>query len=294
VRVSAPAKLNLFLHVGERRDDGYHALESLIAFTEVADCIKIAPASELEVLATGRFSRALPHKHDNLVFKAARALQRHMQVSHGATIMVEKNLPIAGGIGGGSADAAAVLRGLDLLWELHTPVKQLVALAADLGSDVPVCLLSQPCWVQGRGEVLTPIPPLPRLSTVLVNPGVALPTPHVFAALNARTGTGSMHPPGKLKTLWDVLEFLGDATNDLEAPACQIAPAIQDVLTAFDQEPGCALAQMSGSGSTCFALFHEHEFAQGAAERIAQDHPGWWVALTRIAGLEAGAAEWIG
>jgi 4-diphosphocytidyl-2-C-methyl-D-erythritol kinase len=128
---------------------------------------------------------------------------------------------------------------------------------------------------------------------VLVNPGVALPTAQVFGALNVRTGTGTLRPPRKLDSLWDVIGYLGDAGNDLEAPACRIAPVIQDVLNAFDREPGCALAQMSGSGSTCFAFFHEHEFARGAAERIAQDHPQWWISLTTIAGLHAGAAEQV-
>ena len=292
VRVFAPAKINLFLHVGERRADGYHALESLIAFAEVSDRISIETASELSFSTTGPFSRVLPGAEDNLVLKAARALQRRTGTRKGAAITLEKNLPVAAGIGGGSADAAAALRGLNLLWELQTPVEELVALAAELGSDVPVCLLSRPCWVEGRGEILTELPPLPRLSTVLVNPGIALPTAQVFDALNARTGTGAMHPPKTLDNLWDVIAYLGDAGNDLEAAACSIAPVIQDVLNAFDREPGCALTQMSGSGSTCFAFFHEDEFARGAAQRIAQDRPDWWVALTRIAGFEAGAAEW--
>lgn len=292
MRVSAPAKINLFLHVGEKRADGYHALESLIAFAEVSDLVTIAPASELTVSASGPFARALPKDQDNLVLKAARALQQQMRTEQGAAITLTKNLPVAAGIGGGSADAAAVLRGLTLLWDLRIPANELAGLAAEMGSDVPVCLLSRTCWVEGRGEMLTELPPLPRISTVLVNPGVALPTGQVFAALNARSGTGAMQRPKSLDNLWDVIGYLGDAGNDLEAPACRLAPVIQDVLSAFDREPGCALAQMSGSGSTCFAFFHEHEYARGAADRIAQDHPEWWVALTRLAGPEVGVAEW--
>jgi 4-diphosphocytidyl-2-C-methyl-D-erythritol kinase len=291
VRVFAPAKLNLFLHVGERRPDGYHALESLIAFAEVADRIQIAAAPEFSLSVSGPFAAALPETGDNLVLKAARVLGRRAGVQHGAAIQLEKNLPVAAGIGGGSADAAAVLRGLKRLWRLDQ--LDLFPLAAELGSDLPACLLSRPCWVEGRGEIVTALPPLPRLSTVLVNPGAALSTAAVFAALNARSGTGAVRPAQALESLWDVIGYLGDAGNDLEAPACQLAPVIQEVLSAFDREPGCALAAMSGSGSTCFAFFHEHDFARGAGERIAADHPDWWVSLTQLAGPDAGRAELI-
>jgi 4-diphosphocytidyl-2-C-methyl-D-erythritol kinase len=289
VRVVAPAKINLFLHVGEKRPDGYHALESLIAFAAVADRIRIAAAPEFSLSVSGPFAAALPKDDDNLALKAARALSRRAGVEQGATIRLEKNLPVAAGIGGGSADAAAVLRGLRLLWGLGE--FDLFPLAAELGSDVPACLLSRPCWVEGRGEILTPLPPLPRISLVLVNPRAALSTPAVFAALNVRSGTGAARPVRALETLWDVIGYLGDAGNDLEAPACQLAPVIQDVLNAFDREPGCALAAMSGSGSTCFAFFHEHDFARGAAERIGADHPEWWVSLTQLAGPDFGRAE---
>ena len=288
VRVFAPAKINLFLHVGEKRPDGYHALESLIAFTEIADRIQIESAPEFSFALGGPFAAALPKTDDNLALKAARALGFRAG-KQGAAIRLEKNLPVAAGIGGGSADAAAVLRGLKLLWRLDR--LDLFPLAAELGSDVPACLLSRPCWVEGRGEVITALPPLPRLSTVLVNPGVALSTAAVFAALNARSGTGAVRPAQALESLWDVIGYLGDAGNDLEAPACQLAPVIQEVLSAFDREPGCALAAMSGSGSTCFAFFHEQDFARGAAERIAADHPDWWVSLTQLAGPDAGRAE---
>jgi len=288
VGVFAPAKINLFLHVGEKRPDGYHALESLIAFAEVGDRIQITAAPEFSLSASGPFAAALPQSEDNLVLKAARILARRAGVQQGAAIKLEKNLPVAAGIGGGSADAAAVLRGLQRFWGLDR--FDLFPLAAELGSDVPVCLLSRACWVEGRGEILTPQPPLPRLATVLVNPGVAISTAAVFASLNARSGTGAVQPPRALESLWDVIGYLGDAGNDLEAPACQIAPVIQEVLSAFDREPGCALAAMSGSGSTCFAFFHAHDFARGAAERIAADHPDWWVSLTQLAGPDAGRA----
>jgi 4-diphosphocytidyl-2-C-methyl-D-erythritol kinase len=292
VCVIAPAKINLFLHAGEKRPDGYHNLESLIAFAEVADRIEVIPSGEFSLRVTGSFASALPQSDSNLALKAARELGRRAGVQSGISISLEKNLPVAAGIGGGSADAAAVLRGLKLLWDLGS--FDLLPLARDLGSDVPVCLLSRPCWVEGRGEILTELPPLPRLSMVLVNPGVALPTSAVFDALNARSGVGRLQPPKAVESLWDLIDYLGDADNDLEAPACDLAPVIQHVLGALEQEPGCAIAAMSGSGSTCFGIFHEHEFAGGAAGRIAADHPQWWVVVTRLAGPDAGKPEYCG
>lgn len=288
IRVAAPAKINLFLHVGERRPDGFHELQSLIGFTEAGDQLEISPAAELSLAVTGPFAPSLPASGDNLVLKAARALRQQSHSPLGAAMVLNKNLPVSSGIGGGSADAAAALRGLDRLWGLNSSREQLLKLAAELGSDVPVCLLSKTCWVEGRGEILSQSPPLPRMPAVLVNPGVAVSTPAVFGLLNARSGTGRSRPTKALETLWDVIGYLGDAGNDLEAPACHLAPVIQEVLSAFDREPGCALAAMSGSGATCFALFHDPDFAGGAASRIAQDHPSWWVSVTSFAGPEIG------
>ncbi len=286
IRIFAPAKINLFLHAGEKRPDGYHNLESLIVFAEVGDRIELTRSGEFSLSVTGPFASALPGFVHNLAFQAACELGCRAGVQDGVSIALEKNLPVASGIGGGSADAAAVLRGLKSLWGLTA--FDLLPLARDLGSDVPVCLLSRPCWVEGRGEILTELTPLPWLSMVLVNPGVAIPTAAVFGALNARSGTGRLRPPGAVESLWDLIRYLGDADNDLEGPACELAPVIQDVLNALEQEPGCAIAAMSGSGGTCFGIFHEHEFANGAASRIAMDHSDWWVAPTRLAGPDAG------
>jgi 4-diphosphocytidyl-2-C-methyl-D-erythritol kinase len=290
VTVLAPAKLNLFLHVGERRDDGYHALESLVAFAETADRLELGQATEVSLRIEGPFGGALAREKDNLVLKAARLLQSERgHAERGARITLEKNLPLASGIGGGSADAAAALRGLDRLWELGTQEDALLELAARIGSDVPACLLSQPCWMEGRGERVAKLPALSQFPLVLVNPGIAVPTGPIFANLNARTGLGAtIRPTGPIANLWDLLAYLADAGNDLEAPAAGLVPIIDDVLAALDREPGCALAQMSGSGATCFGLFHEQQFAYGAAERIAQDHPDWWVRVTRIAAPDIG------
>jgi len=288
--VLAPAKINLFLHVGEKRDDGYHALESLAVFAELGDRMEFAPAAELTLNIAGPFAQRLAAEKNNLVLGAARALAAiRPDEPLGAAIVLEKNLPVAAGLGGGSADAAASLRGLNGLWHLDLPDADVLEVAARLGSDVPACLLSRPCWMEGRGERVRPLPAMPRFPVILVNPGILVPTARVFADLNARTGTGAMQPPTDIRTVWDLVAYLDHAVNDLEAPACRLAPMIEDVLAALDHEPGCVLAQMSGSGATCFGLFEQQEFALGAARRIAQDHPEWWVRATHIAGPDIGA-----
>jgi len=294
ISICAPAKLNLFLHVGELRSDRYHALESLVVFAEASDRLELLPAPELSLKITGPFRAQVPKGDNNLVLKAARALNE-FGGKRGAEITLEKNLPVAAGLGGGSADAAAVLRALNVLWHLDRPESELIEIAAALGSDVPACLLSQPCWMEGRGEQVRKTPPLPQLAAVLVNPGVQVPTAGVFAALNARTGLGQMQPPAaSISSLWDMVAYLDDATNDLEAPACRLHPVIDEVLEALSQEPGCVVAQMSGSGATCFGLFDGDSFARGGAERIALEHPEWWVRATRIADADIGTPHWIG
>ena len=291
--VFAPAKINLFLHVGEKRPDGYHALESLIAFAEAGDRLTFATADNISLSLTGPFAGKLPPGDDNLVLKAARALASvgTQPAQKGAAITLEKNLPVASGIGGGSADAAAVLRGLNALWNLNLSQNALFEIAAQLGSDIPACLLSRPCWMEGRGERVTPLPALPKFPLILINPGVMVPTGPVFGSLNARTGLGAKPPLGPIATVWDLVGYLEGAVNDLEAPASRLAPDIEEALSALDREPGCVLAQMSGSGATCFGLFDQQQFAIGAAERIAQDHPEWWVKLTRIAPPDIGAPQ---
>ncbi len=287
LRVRAPAKVNLFLHVGERRLDGYHSLQSLVAFTEACDVVHLSFAEELNLETSGRFAQGLP-THNNLVLRAAQALASE----RGVEIVLEKNLPVAAGLGGGSADAAAALRGLNTLWELKRDNAELLNLAATLGSDVPACVYSRTAWMEGRGERLTILPPLPPLDIVLVNPGVTVPTRDVFQALNMRSGIDMMTPPrSEIRDVWDLVSYLADAGNDLEAPATVMFPTIDQVLASLEHEPGCVHAQMSGSGATCFGLFQEGPWAQGAAERLQLDHPLWWVTKTRFAGPEFAIPE---
>lgn len=265
----APAKVNLALHVLGRRADGYHLLDSLVVFAAVGDVLRAEPADALTLEVSGPFAAAL-FEPDNLVLRAARRLAETAGIVPRARLVLDKRLPVASGIGGGSADAAAALRLLARLWHLPpTPAE----LALALGADVPVCLDCMAARMSGIGESLAPAPRLPPCGLVLVNPGVAVATADVF-----RVRTGPFSDPLALPAGWPgaaaMAADLGRRGNDLEAPAVTLAPAIGTVLTALRALPGVLLARMSGSGATCFALFATAEEARAAAAGIAR--PGWW------------------
>ncbi len=290
LRVPAPAKINLFLHVGPRRADGYHALQSLVCFTEAGDVLSVAPSDHLSLAIEGPFAAGLAGEGDNLILKAAHALATHARVTKGAAITLTKNLPVASGIGGGSADAAAALRGLAKLWDVQIPDSALHAIALTLGSDVPVCMASRPAMMEGRGERVTPVPALPLLPMVLVNPGVAVPTGEVFGRL-ARTVVDVLPPLPDYPQTNDaaaLLTYLAETRNDMEPAAKQIAPVIGDVLEAL-RANGASLARMCGSGATCYGLFESLAAAESAARNISAAHPSWWAVATRIAGAEIAA-----
>jgi 4-diphosphocytidyl-2-C-methyl-D-erythritol kinase len=282
VLVSAPAKINLFLHVGPKRADGFHALESLVVFARVGDELAFERADELSLTIDGPFAGALSSGFDNLVLKTASALADYAEVRKGAHMTLTKNLPVASGIGGGSADAAATLRGLTRLWNLSIAQEQLRKIGETLGSDVPVCIDSKPAWMEGRGETVTVLSGVPEVPMVLVNPGVAVPTGKVFAALKKRRGVGLPHPPA-MKSASELIAYLKTTANDLEAPARAIAPVIGEVLDALSPQPGLLLARMSGSGATCFALFGNMEQTQEATTAIRAKHGSWWLAATATA-----------
>ncbi len=266
----AAAKVNLCLHVTGQRHDGYHLLDSLVVFASVGDRLTIESADDLDLTISGPQAANLPVSDDNLILRAARAFGG----GRGAAIRLEKHLPVASGIGGGSADAAAALRGLSRLWGLPLPD---AATVLGLGADVPVCLISRAVRMTGIGETLTPIPPLPPAHLVLVNPGVGVSTPAVFRALPSKTNPPLPAPP-RFASLPDVVRWLVDQRNDLEPPALSLAPEIATAKSALAAQPGCLLARMSGSGATCFGLFETAAKAETAAESLRRNHPNWWVA----------------
>jgi 4-diphosphocytidyl-2-C-methyl-D-erythritol kinase len=281
VTESAPAKVNLYLHVTGRRPDGYHLLDSLIVFADLCDTVTAAPAERLSLALAGPFADALDGS-DNLVLRAARALAAHAGRPPRAALRLVKHLPVAAGLGGGSSDAAAALRALVRLWDISIEEDDLARLALELGADVPVCLSGRATLVGGVGEVLTPLdlaPPPCHL--VLANPRVPLSTAEVFGAFSGPAG--ALTPPlGPTVDRSDLIDALRVRRNDLEAPARQRAPVIASVLAALDGLPGRRLARMSGSGPTCFALFDTADAASAGAHALAAARPDWWVAAAPV------------
>lgn len=277
---AAPAKLNLYLHVVGRRADGYHLLDSLVAFTAYGDVLRATPAPELTLRLDGPFAVALDGEGDNLVLKAAAALRARCGAA-GAALVLTKNLPVAAGLGGGSADAAAALRALSRLWNVTLGEAELGAIARGLGADVTVCLHNRPAYFGGIGDELAPAPRLPAAGVVLVNPRVALPTPQVFKARQGPFSTPARFsdPPVEAAALG---HLLGERRNDLEPAACTLVPAVEQILAALAESPGCRLARMAGSGATCFGLYDNPVSADIAAGWLAGREPGWWITATRL------------
>ena len=268
----ARAKVNLWLQVVGRRPDGYHLLNSLVAFTDLEDTLEVAPSDGLSLTLEGPESAGIAGESDNLVLRAARRLAGRAGVSPRAAFRLVKRIPVAAGLGGGSADAAAALHALIDLWRLALPVEEVFDLAAALGADVPMCLAGRTALVSGVGEVLRPAPPLPACAILLVNPRTPLGTPGVFAA---RRGPFSVAAP--VPSTWSGLDGLVEALarrgNDLAEAAISLQPEIADVLQALNRSEGVRHAAMSGSGATCFALYDTLD----AATRAEAGLPGrWW------------------
>ncbi len=281
----ARAKVNLTLRVIGRRVDGYHDLESVVAFADCADRLTLRPGATLSLRTTGPLAEACGETADNLVLKAARLLAERVPSLKSGEFTLEKLLPVAAGIGGGSADAAAALRLLARLNGLAPDDPRLLEVALATGADVPVCLASRACDMTGVGEGLTPLA-LPKMPAVLVNPRVPVATKHVFNALGLRHGEllvgatdviEAIAWPEAGASLDDWIEPLTRVANDLEAPALRVEPAIGEVLAALKAAAGVRLARMSGSGATCFAIFAGDTEAQAAGRIIRRDHPDWWV-----------------
>jgi len=279
------AKVNLTLRVVGRRADGYHELESVVAFADCADRLSLAPGAALDLTMSGPLAQACGETSDNLVLKAAHLLGERVPGLKIGSFTLDKVLPVAAGIGGGSADAAAALRLLAQLNGLALDDKRLLDVALETGADVPACLTSRACDMTGVGESLLPLS-LPIMPCVLVNPRVPVATRDVFAALGLRHGELLVGAADVIRaTAWpeqgasveDWVEVLAASSNDLEAPATRIQPVIGEVIAALSAANGAWLARMSGSGATCFAIFENTAEAQRAAQKIQIDHPQWWV-----------------
>ena len=293
---AAPAKVNLFLHVTGRRADGYHLLDSLAVFAGVADRLSHAPAGTLSLALTGPFAVSLREEQDNLVLRAAHALAAETGHRPTGRLTLEKHIPVASGVGGGSADAAAALRLLCRAWSMHPGAAALARIAGKLGADVPVCLDSKPARMRGVGQILSAAPTLPSCGMVLVNPGAPLASVAVFRARADMAHAVRGHPdrghpdrgyavrgsafspeamlPDGWRDAKAMARDLSHLTNDLQAPAIRLVPVISTVLDAIGATEGCLLARMSGSGATCFGLYATEREARTAAATLSGT--GWW------------------
>ena len=277
----APAKVNLTLHVTGQRDDGYHLLDSLVVFTDAGDVIKVAPANTLTLAVSGPFAFGVPTDGENLILRAAETLRRIRGVIKGAAITVEKHLPNAAGLGGGSSDAATTLKLLAELWEV-SPLSASTPEVLMLGADVPVCMRSPtPTRMTGIGELLAPVPKLPTCALVLINPKVSVPTGAVFDGLATKQNPPMDHIPENL-SFADFADWLAAQRNDLQPPAIKTAPAIKAAIDRLNKNPTIAFAGMSGSGATCFGLTKNMADARHAARIIQVAEMGWWVTPAEV------------
>ncbi|MDD5586280.1 MAG: 4-(cytidine 5'-diphospho)-2-C-methyl-D-erythritol kinase [Alphaproteobacteria bacterium] len=274
----APAKINLYLHVTGRREDGYHFLDSLVAFTNIGDSLRLEPAADFDFTLEGPMAAQLSSGsvENNLAVRALRALAQELDRPLNVKATLVKNLPVASGIGGGSSDAAAALRLLAEHWGVPSSDSLLRRIAASLGQDVPCCVDAATCYFRDIGNVTDPGPDLPHTDIVLVNPNKALPTPDVYKAFK-----GTFAAPARLthdpKSNVELAGMLHERSNSLTEAACLLMPEIRDILAALAASPDCQLARMSGSGATCFGLYPNRSASRQAAARLYEDHPGWWV-----------------
>ncbi len=285
VSVIAPAKVNLFLHVVGRRSDGYHLIQSLFAFASFGDQLTVSANHDIRIELAGPFSQNLDAE-DNLVLKAARALARAANLDNpGAKIRLCKNLPVAAGIGGGSADAAATLRALQEFWQIRMTDENLLKIALELGADIPACYVGRPMIVGGIGEEMVPYKNLPNIPLLLVHPGQEMSTHEVFAAYERQAPAFTEQiPVSSISEGIEVWELLVRTRNDLGVISAQIAPQVTRCLQEISRTSKCRLARMSGSGACCFGLYDDQQSAGSAAEVIKSLYPRWWVKAGHIQG----------
>ncbi len=282
----APAKVNLFLHVGPVAADGYHPLASLVAFADLGDRLTVTPARRLSLAVTGPFATGLTGQADNLVLRAVRALGHAAGTGDPPlSIMLDKQLPVAAGLGGGSADAGAALKLARDVLDLPFDDAALAGIARVVGADGPMCLHARSGWATGHGERLAFAPDLPPLPALLVNPGVPSPTGAVYGAYDAGpTAMADSPAPPPDWSRATVIDWLASQRNDLQPAAAALQPAIGDALTAVAHLPGARLTRMSGSGATVFALFDTRDAADAAGRELLLRHPDWWVRATTLGG----------
>jgi 4-diphosphocytidyl-2-C-methyl-D-erythritol kinase len=282
----APAKINLALHVTGRRRDGYHLLESLVVFTRLSDRISVAPAPVDRIGLEGRFSGQLANDSDNLVARARDAMRQRFRDRDTPPVFIalDKNLPVASGIGGGSSDAAATLVALAAHWNIEPDPTLLATTATELGADVPMCLFARPLVARGIGDRIEPLTGFPGLKMVLANPGSAVATADIFTRLQKRDSPPLPDFKG-VSDLDALFGLLSTVRNDLQAPAIEAEPAILTVLSALN-ESGAVVTRMSGSGATCFGLYESDAAAEDAADAVAAKYPDWFVAVTQSTGDE--------
>lgn len=280
----APAKINLSLRVGRAREDGYHPLDSLVTFADWGDTITVRDEIALMMSMSGEASEDLIEEENNLVLRAARALQDHAGIDKGAMIHLHKEIPVAAGLGGGSADAAATLRALNQLWELDLELDELARIGLSIGADVPACVYSRPLRMRGIGEWIELIDNFPAFNAVLINPGVKVSTGKVFEAFDETQPAELKEAKGRGP---NVLDWLSREPNSLERPAMRVQPKIKKALQWLDRQDGVDLVRMSGSGASCFAIFED----DADAEKAADAYEGFSVEVG-LAGFKDGELDW--
>jgi 4-diphosphocytidyl-2-C-methyl-D-erythritol kinase len=279
---TAPAKINLYLHITGKRADGYHQLETLVVFADAGDVLRVTPSESLTLTVTGEFSAEAGSGAENLVLRAAEALRAATGIRAGAALALEKNLPVGAGLGGGSADAAAALKLLMNHWAVILPEAQLMKIASALGADVPICLAGAPLIARGAGEEISlPAAPLPELSLVLVYPRTPLATKDVFARYRMERQIAT--PALDFSSAEKFRMSLAPARNQLQPVAISLLPEVAEVLLALETAPQARLVRMTGSGSACFAITDDAENAHHLAQYLTQRYPHWWVRAIRTA-----------
>lgn len=271
------AKINFYLHVTGKRPDGYHLLDSLMAPVDLHDVIEISSSSEISLNVEGEFASLSGNIEDNIILKAARLLSEKANVKHGVAIKLQKNIPAGAGLGGGSADAATILKMLNKFWQINYDDDILAQIGLQLGADVPFCLFGKAAFMSGIGEIIKDAPALPSMNILLVNPRIILNTANVFR-YKPFSFKDMAIAPDKFNNLDDFIKFLETTRNCLQANAIEMVPQIADILAEINRQDGVLLARMSGSGATCFGIFVTQEQKVHAMINIRQNHPEWYLA----------------